>query len=205
MNRDLPLHPDIYERSPSSGALRQGELITGLRSLTYSTISEESTDAAILTHDYALILSQDCDLDWDFPVRYGEREYREQNAHKLMQDVLFCIVSPAQTVRNGFPATFMNKKKWESISKNMDERFHFFQLVQPDQDAQAQELPELVADFKLYFSIPTASVYKQIDSGSAMRRCVLKSPYLEHYAQRYCSYQGRIALPSQHESVRGSS
>jgi hypothetical protein len=200
MNKDFPPIPDIYVQSPSSGPLRQGELITGLLQLTYSAIGRESIDATILPHDYALVVSQDCDLDWDYSLRYGQG----QGEHKRMQDILFCVVSEAAAVRRSFDPSFMNSRKWDRISGNTDERFHFFQRVEPSQDVQRQGLPELVADFKLYFSLPVDSVYNQINAGIASRWCHLKSPYLEHCSHRFGFYQGRIALPHQHESLRNS-
>jgi len=67
-------------------------------------------------HEYALVLSQDCDLDLDFKAR------RESVApDKMISSVLFCEVTTAEQLRQS-PGG-MNSSIWGRVKTNKDERF----------------------------------------------------------------------------------
>ena len=89
---------------------------------------------------------------------------------------------------------------WRRIRINKDERYQFLQRIGSVQDAAGQDLPELGIDFKRYFTIPADEVYRRIELGEAQRRCVLNSPYLEHFCVRFANYLSRVALPADHLS-----
>ena len=93
-----------------------------------------------------------------------------------------------------------NKKLWDHIRINKDERYHFLQKVEPPDDALGQGLPELGLDFKRYFTVPTDEVYRRVELSEAQRRCFLASPYLEHLSSRFAFYLSRVALPEDHLS-----
>ena len=89
---------------------------------------------------------------------------------------------------------------WQRIRINKDERYHFLQIIPPEEDAFLQGIPELGIDFKRYFTLRTDDVYVALTSNTAQRRSRLISPYLEHLSTRFAYYQFRVALPSDHES-----
>lgn len=191
----------IYAKSENDAPVRQGEIIRGLDQLVYSKLpvnAQSEHDISVKNHPYAIVVSQDCDLDWDYTERFGGGAAPRE--HRLMSDVLFCVVSEAKFVRHNPDKSFMNSSKWDQVKTNREERFHFLQKVPAVNDALAEGLPELVVDFKRYFSMPVEAVYEQIRSGSAERRCRLESPYLEHCSHRFAHYQSRVALPHQHLS-----
>ena len=144
-------------------------------------------------HEYALVLSQDCDLDLDFKARGGTI-----SPEKQIPFVLFCEVITAQELRSG-PGG-MNSTIWGNVRTNKHERYQFLQKVDPAEDALGKGLPELGIDFKRYFTIPVDEVYRRIELGEAQRRCVLNSPYLEHLCIRFANYLSRVALPADHLS-----
>jgi hypothetical protein len=190
----------IYAPSEIRGPLRQGEILTGVRQYRINPDSYGAPEPRTVqvSHPIALIVSQDCDLDWDYQAR-------QENArpHKLIPNVLFCMVVTAERLRGLGPDAGINSKTWGLIQSNKNERYHFFQLVPPEQDLAGEGLPELGTDFKQYFSIPTEEVYFQLQSEQARRRCRLLSPYLEHFSTRFCYYQLRVALPEDHFSEPG--
>ena len=96
----------------------------------------------------------------------------------------------------------MNSKEWNLVKSHRHERFYFFEKIPSECDLEQEGLPELTADFKKVFGIDSATLYRQIELGTAKRRTVLASPYLEHFSRRYYCFQGRVALPSQYESER---
>jgi hypothetical protein len=157
-------------RVTSRGAdccLRQGEILSNLiqLQLIVQTLGNQPRVEPLL-HPYALVLTQDCDLEQDFNARQ-----RQVAADKLIPSVLFCEVVTAEELFGLIRQT--NKKLWDRIRINKDEHYHFLQQAEPACDTLQQGLPELALDFKRYFTIPTEEVYKRIEIREAQRRTLL--------------------------------
>jgi len=179
----------------ASSCLRQGEILTHLGQFRpdIASLGTDSTAGRLFWHPFAVILTQDCDLEQDFHVRSAGKE-----SDKLLPGILFCEVATAEEVHGR--TRQINAKLWDGIKINNNVRFHFLQKVEPGCDRLHEGLPELSIDFKRYFTLPAEEVYKRIDLGEAQRRCVLVSPYMEHLCVRFASYLSRIALPADHSS-----
>lgn len=186
----------IYEKAPSSGPLRQGEIVSNLVQtiVAVDAIGSDELEVIPVPHPYAVVVSQDCDLDWDWRERGSGGG---DNAAKLMSSVLFCEVFTATEVRE---RPEINSSAWNFIRTNRDIRYQFLQKAEPDLDLLAEGLPEMVVDFKRYFAIPVDEIYARFDVGELRRRSCFHAPYLQHLATRFYSYQARIALPEQHFS-----
>jgi hypothetical protein len=94
----------------------------------------------------------------------------------------------------------MNKDRWSKVKTNKDERYQFLEKVPSESDALGKGLPELGIDFKRYFCLPTDEAYYRLET-DAMRRCRLRSPYLEHFSTRFSYFLSRVALPNDHRST----
>jgi len=184
--RAAPLEPGV--------SLRQGEILSNVVriQLDLSSLGTKEHRVDEVKYDYAVVLTQDCDLEQDFKARQGRNQ-----PDKLLPNVFFCQVATAQQLRG---ATGITADIWRRISRNKDERYHFLQRIAADSDALQQGLPELGIDFKRYFTIPTEEIYKRIELGEARRRCVLVSPYLEHLSSRFAYFLSRVTLPEDHFS-----
>jgi len=143
------------------------------------------------SHPYALVLSQGCDLEQDFRARQGH-----VSQDKMVPTVLFCEVGLVSELKTNVKQS----SAWNRLIINSDERYHFFQKVDREDDAASEGLPELGVDFKRFFAIPTEEVYHRIKNGEAKRRCCLRSPYLEHLCRRFANFLSRVALPEPHSS-----
>ena len=187
--------PKIYDKSDvgADSRLAQGEFISDLvhAHIDPSTLGNPQIFLSMKTHPYALVLSQGCDLEQDFRARRGL-----VMADKMVPTVLFCEVELASKIKQ-----YVRKSDaWNRLERNIDERYHFFQKVDKEDDAVSEGLPELGVDFKRFFAIPTGEVYHRIKSGEAKRRCCLRSPYLEHFCRRFANFLSRVALPEPHSS-----
>lgn len=185
----------IYVASPPTGELRQGEIISNLVQARLDITTVDATSepkVERITHPYAIIVSQDCDLFQDYRARNGGAAKPD----KLLPSILFCEVDTADAL---IGTTIRSARERELFGKNKVERFHFLQKVAPDADALREGLPELGIDFKRYFSIPTDEVYKRLEF-EARRRCFMNSPYFEHLSDRFSYFQQRVALPEDHQS-----
>lgn len=181
---------DFYAASANT-PLRQCEIVCDLKQVvpTPAAAWAEQPDIEVIDHPFAVVLSQDCDLEQDFEARFTDNpELRLQ-----IPSVLFCeaflAVDKRQEPKMG--------DIWKQLTQNKLERFQYLAAVQPSEDATKKGFGPLVIDFKRYFCLPTPDVYKQFERGAA-HRTLLSSPYLEQLSTRFCYYQYRVALPLQH-------
>jgi hypothetical protein len=191
-----------YQAANKTTALRQGEILTDV--IQYKPAADElkkdnqELSFEPIVHPYAIIVTQDCDLDWDFRDRKAEKS----RSTKFLNSILLCEIATARAIRDN--GENMNAKAWDYVKSHRDERFYFFETIPSACDSEQVGLPELTADFKRIFGVDAAFLYRQIEVGIVKRRTILASPYLEHFSRRYHSFHERVALPSQYESERES-
>ena len=196
-----------YVKSDPLTGLRQGELLTDVIE-TLCDIKSVSNDAPEFlekSHPFAFVISQDCDLDWDFAARLSQ-----QKLQRLIPNVLLCEAKlanvQAQEIVNSELSRDSNRSRiWSRIRQNKDERYQFFESIETCHDLQREDekIGELVVDFKRYFTVPTDELYVRIKYGETRRRCRLIHPYLEHLSSRFAYFQSRVALPEDHHSEPG--
>ncbi|MEB3249047.1 MAG: hypothetical protein VKK07_06855 [Merismopediaceae bacterium] len=188
----------IYLASDKDSSLRQGEIVTGV--IQYTPVIDEMTKElqelsfTPVICPYAIVITQDCDLDWDYKARKIN-----DNPAKLLNSIILCEITTAESIKS---ADGMNRKEWDLVVAHRHERYYFFEKIPPKSEVEQEGLPELTGDFKRVFGIDAATLYRQIELGIVKRRAVLASPYLEHFSRRYHSFHGRVALPFQYESER---
>lgn len=180
----------VFARSDPAAPLRQGEIVSNLRraKLTIESVGNEVAPVVNFEpHPYAIILTQDCDLDLDRKARLGEAK-----PDKRIPDVLFCEAVTAEELRGG---SAMNSTIWSHVKIHGHERYQILEAVGAQFDLQATGVPSLGLDFKRHFTMPVDEVYLRIEIGEARRRCRLVSPFLEHLSSRFARFQSRVALP----------
>jgi hypothetical protein len=134
-------------------------------------------------------MSQDCDLLWDFEARL-EQKTRE------LTGVLLYEAEPTGQVRARLPGGDILRR----IQRHAEERYHLLPAVPPEQDLLGHGLPEMIVDFRRYFTVSPDELYRQLsttDDDRAKRRCRLDMPYREHLQVRAAYYFQRVGLPTQ--------
>lgn len=185
--------PPIYAPS-QTGSLRQGELVSGVvefKRVIGSGQSTVQTEVKGLIHPYAMVLTQDCDLVWDYQARQ-----EASSAHKLLPNILFCEVMEADSFKQ--ERAEINSSIWQRIKTNKDERYQFLEAIPQTSDLQTNGIPDLCIDFKRYFCVAADDVYWQIANNQVSRHSQLVSPYSEHLVSRFFYFQSRIGLPRDH-------
>lgn len=173
------------------GALHQGEVLSGVIQYVRVPAEDDTVPRFLPTvHPYCVVLSQECDLDWDFTARADA----DQSSAKLLTNVLCCTAAGESEVRR---SKGLNSTIWGRVKKNKDERYQYLEECPSDVDATGIGIPLLVLDFKGYFSIPTTEIYEQLQE-DAVQRCRLTTPYAEHLSLRFAFFQARVALPRDH-------
>jgi hypothetical protein len=130
------------------------------------------------------VLAQDCDL---------LRDYEASQAGKIspLNGVLIYELEPSVEAKKHLLGV-----SWQPVTQNINERFHFLAAVPAACDALNLGLPDLLLDFRRYFTLPPKEIYRQCSpDGGALRRCRLQTPYREHLQNRAAFYFQRIALP----------
>jgi hypothetical protein len=190
---------DAFYAPSIAGPLRQGEILSDVKQVVPvagSVFKETTVD--IIEHRFAVIVSQDCDLEQDFNARAAiNSEPGKAALHERRQvsSVLFCDAIPADELRG----RINDPRLWETARQNKNERYHFLGPISAAEDALGNGVPSgLGLDFKRYFSLPVDEVYAQAEQ-LKNRRTVLLTPYAEHLSVRFFFYQLRIALPKEHQ------
>ncbi|MBU4374293.1 MAG: hypothetical protein KJ714_07645 [Euryarchaeota archaeon] len=147
---------------------------------------------------YLIVLTQDCDLEWDFNNHKENEEVQDKikdkiNQDKFLQSILICPAYPAEKVRLGthleeldLNMEKLNSDRWNLVKTNQNSRYYFL-----DNESDLQ-IPDLVIDFKHYYSIPRDMLYKEIKKyyiGS------INELFRECLSQRFAFYLSRIGLP----------
>lgn len=183
----------MFARSPDTGPLQQSEILSGVIQTRISMeslrLGDERPQVEEIQHPYSIVLTQDCDLYWDFTAREQGNDAGLQM--KLVPNVLLCELSEEAVLRG---EQGINSEVWRRIAKNLNERFHRFPEVPPDGDRRGDGLPSLVADFKRIFTVPTEELYARMGA-DVIRRSFLQNPHLQHFSSRFGYYCLRVALP----------
>jgi len=153
---------------------------------------------------YIVILTQDCDLESDSRNHDDflgndctSNEPQEENkiSHdKFLHSILVCPAYPAKQLKKGSHLNGLGLRmqkinsntQWNNIKNNQNPRYHFLK-----KDIELQ-IPELIIDFKHYYTIPRDILYVEIEKhylGS------ISELFREFLSQRFAFYLSRIGLP----------
>ena len=155
---------------------------------------EEGTDGIVVHYLHlplVIVLNQDCDLNSD------NRDKQKDTSNKDCR-LLHLIVAPLFNFDE-----FKQGKHWDGIfdigdqynplkttgkkvMNNEDPRYHYLQF-----EEGFSTLPNLVIDFKHFFTVSTDYLYDNIDN----RVCTLGDLYREKVSQRFAYFISRIGLP----------
>ena len=189
----------VYVRISSTDPLRQSEILTVIlqKRQSLQSFGTEKPVLEEIRHPYAIVITQDCDLEQDFRARKAasaETTTEKSMSDKLIPNVLLLEAISVIELLGKVSGKDIRKR----IGNNKDERYQVLQKVEPTDDAEGVGVPALGVDFKRMFTVPTDELYLQLGS-NAKRRSYLASPYLEHLAKRFADFQGRVALPEEHK------
>ena len=140
---------------------------------------------------YIVVMTQDCDLEQDYKNR-NEGVCEKHDKH--LQSILVCPAYPAEKFRVGEHLERINYvmedwggKRFKKIKDQKYERFHF--LVA---DSKMQ-VPELVIDFKHYYTMPRNAIYMMILDEHYL--VTIRELFRESLSQRFSYFLSRIGLP----------
>jgi len=168
----------------------QGDIVRDVRILR--VIDENKVEEIQLP--YVILLSQDCDLEQSINKGVSDEEGFPKN-NQYLPNVLILPAFTAESVRVGdhlkelFGITQdkISSDPWKKIKQNNTDRYHF--LI----SHTSFQIPELVIDFKIYFSIEYSEFIKFYDGGGYLG--TINELFRERLSQRFTNYLARIGLP----------
>jgi hypothetical protein len=116
-----------------SGPVQQGEILADVwehRVVDPATeLGDRGAQIASERHPLLMAVTPDCDLLWDFDVRFPDFEVQRTytaaagiEIHgKYMAHVLVCDAFAEKEIRN---ARGMNSTTWRDVTRNKDDRYH---------------------------------------------------------------------------------
>ena len=145
---------------------RQGDILRDVVIVEWADAMDDTIEIRQVELAYCVVLSQDCDLEHDFNNRQAlvvatPMTGKQPNNDKYLQSLLLCPAYPAQSLREG---THLSERKltmgristdeWRKVCQNNVYRYHY--LGKSDE----QQVPELILDFKHYFTVPRDIAYR---------------------------------------------
>ena len=186
----------LYDESSTSGALRQGEILRGVREFRLKggclldklgADEQLAVPAEVAIHPVAIVLSPDCDLEWDYRARNEEAN----PSTKLMSHVLLCDLEDAAAIRE---ERVRSSEIFKRVQQNQDERYHF---LRAGNGGSGSSIQEYYIDFKRMFSLPTEYIVHETESGRIKRLGILRPPWNQHLTHRFIFFLGRVGLPDE--------
>ncbi len=172
-------------RRAKNSRIYQGDIYKDVSFIIGSPIKEKEKDYFELP--YLVVLSQDCDLRWDF----SERTLKK-NQDKYLPTVLICPAYKIEEFAQGEHVKGWSMRKIDSgiiekIKKNDElKRYHY---LQGDDNLL---IPDLILDFKHFFTISRDFLYSKKKTNYVASMSEL---FREELLQRFSNYISRIGLP----------
>ena len=173
----------------------QGDIF---RDLKYNYQTYKDLDGSLTVDEiimpYAVVLSQDCDLESDY--RNRQNEGKEQTTQdKYLHSILISPAYLAEELRLGTHLSgpgfgvkmeYHNHSRWNIIKDNKNERYHYLEAN------LEMQIPNLAIDFKHHFTVARNQLY---ESKGEHYIATLNELYREALSQRFAYYVSRIGLP----------
>lgn len=172
----------------TNGRIFQGDVISNVPYVESITENNGQIEVSIITFPYAIVVSQECDLQQDSNKR--------PNGFDLISALLIPLYNYEHVLdgsylehlgtKMGTISPKPNKTDNKNLRSNETPRYHYIEF--PDE----VEMVPSVADFKQYFTVSIDSLSKLKDSSYV---CTIATPFKERLVQRFTNYLSRIGLP----------
>lgn len=175
--------PPYFAADPNK-ELRQGEIISNLKYYDIRADGDGNRSVFTVSTPFALVGSPDCDL---------LQEFRNPS-----DKIIGVLLYPLEEFERAKERTGGNSHQWRWVRTNQVAQFYDIGDIPAEYDANRQGAPELVADFKIFFTLPASEIYRQCQlpaPDGAQRLCRLNDVRREDFRQRALSYMGRVAVP----------
>ena len=178
-------------RKPSA-RVRQGDIYGDVEFVEYVVEKRGIIEVSKIIFPFVIVLTQDCDLEQDYKIRYPKTPPQTKD-----KQILSVLVAPIYNVEHvysgehldqlGMNMRLIHRRHTEGnfLVKNKLPRYHYL-----DFPSELQIAPSVV-DFKHYFSVNV----KYLKRKNSDFVCQVSPLFREDISQRFASYLARIGLP----------
>ncbi|GJQ59739.1 MAG: hypothetical protein D8M57_13005 [Candidatus Scalindua sp. AMX11] len=171
----------------SQERVSQGDIFQDIEILENIDVEKSIIRVQKILFPFVVCLNQECDL---------EKDYKNNESMLCNNNLLHIAIAPAFIFDQYLTGTHWGsifscnkpQKRKDTIIRNiMDNeipRYHYLKFSELD-------MPELIIDFKHFFTVNRNKLYNQLDS----RLCSLDDLFKEKINQRFSNYVSRIGLP----------
>ncbi len=172
----------------------QGDILRDIEFVEYFSEKDGFLELSRITFPYVIVLTQDCELEQDYRVRWSRKG--TQNDDKRLLSIL---VAPLYNVEHVYAGEHLsgldmtmrsirkNKTDGRNLRNNDTPRYHYIEFP------SSVQLAASVVDFKHYFSVNIEYLKKMKQTNFV---CKVAEIYREAVSQRFSAFLSRIALPS---------
>lgn len=196
----------MYIKHESLDRIYQGDILRDLPAISWSYVDGQYK-VVQFELPYAVVMTQDCDLDNDYKNRQqimnlesnNNAENQKKNNppkkkhDKYLPSILICPAYLAESLKEGKHLEDFNQvmerwdsKRFDSIKKQNKDRFHYLE------SNPIMQIADLIIDFKHYYTIPRDVLYHMY---SDKYLASLNQLFREYLSQRFFNYFSRIGLP----------
>lgn len=176
----------MYLACDPASPLRQAEVLSDVIQYVYDPATEETVGNL---HKYAVVASQECDL-------LRAHEVLGTDIPMPISGVLLFPASPSDAGRK---EANLNNTLWNPTRRNANDRYQVLQACPAGSDALGEGLPNLLVDFRRFFTLTFEQLRFQIEQNQSRRRAYLIPPYRDHLQTRAANYFARIPLDPPHD------
>lgn len=188
----FPSKVDTQYCKRNNGRVYQGDILRDMLLLEMQYADDIGSKYNVVEKNvpYIVVLTQDCDLEQDF----NNRNQISDKHDKYMESILVCPAYLAEEFREGnhleefgLKMEKWNSKRYKQIKTQNNYRYHYLDGYPPYQ------IPNLVLDFKHYYTIPRDVIYFAKENGHYLAS--LRQLFREDLSHRFSFFLSRIGLP----------
>ena len=188
----FPSKVDTQYCKRNNGRVYQGDILRDMLLLEMQYADDIGSKYNVVEKNvpYIVVLTQDCDLEQDF----NNRNQISDKHDKYMESILVCPAYLAEEFRGGnhleefgLKMEKWNSKRYKQIKTQNNYRYHYLDGYPPYQ------IPNLVLDFKHYYTIPRDVIYFAKENGHYLTS--LRQLFREDLSHRFSFFLSRIGLP----------
>ena len=149
-------------------ALNIGMRKSEIMNLQWIDIKEDVIEGDEISVPYLVVLTQECDLEQDYENRL-ETENANTTNDKYLQSILVSPAYLAEKLRKGthlealeLNMQLIDSKRWKNVINNQNSRYHYLPAN------EKFKIPELVIDFKHYYTLPHDFFYQYLLCGERL-------------------------------------
>jgi len=173
--------------------VRQGDIISDVEYIEYVDIIDGKIEISKILFPLVIVLSQDCDLTWDFESRNGETNNQDKHLFSVIVAPLYNyehFIEGKHLSELNLTMRSISSKPSKTENKNLKQnetpRYHYFEFD------ENYPISSSVLDFKHYFTVNVSRLEKHKETHFV---CSISDLFRERVSQRFANYLSRIGLP----------